>query len=152
MSSKLTSINKFISVVCLFIYVLFGAANTNAMSICYGSAHSKHIGINICGYEPCCSKEKSVQHKTVSNPQSTPSSYQSTCNCNDQKIISDNTVQQITTKYKNISLDTSNNSIESIPLFTISFDEKFNKTNWNIYNRRKIDNNLITLNTIILII
>jgi len=134
--------------------MLLGFLSTNGISVCYGSEHSKHIGLNVFGYESCCEKEKTAPIAVTNSQQSSQSSYLAKCDCNDYQLTGDSQLQQISDNSINHNLDTANlSSINSQAPLTINhFTEKYNKINWDIYSRRKIDNHLAVLNTVILVI
>lgn len=148
------NINKNIACLCLFIYVLFGLVNTNGVSICYGSEHYKHMGINIFGYKTCCGNEKTTSSDIFFSKMS-KSTCQQKCNCVDKKLPSDNSCQQMLKNnvYNTLSeLDIVNAEIYSLINYFDNFDKNYNKDNWNIYNRWDIDNSVVILKTVMLII
>jgi hypothetical protein len=122
------------------------------MSICYGSEYSKHVGINVLGYESCCNKELMDKQSAVNSQKTSQSSYKSKCNCNDEKIVANNKFQQISTKYTDNNLYEISNINTQISSFTVRFEEKYNKTNWDIYSYKQIDNQLAILKKVVLII
>ena len=144
---------KTLACFCLCLYVLLGFLSTNSVSVCYGSEHSEHIGINIFGYEPCCDKEEITAQ--IANLQQYPqASYQSKCNCVDYQLTGDNQLQQISTNNINIAdnLFMASNINTQISPLVKHFEEKYNKINWDIYGQKKFDNHLAVLNTVILLI
>lgn len=148
------NIKKSTACLCLCLYMLLGFLSTNGISVCYGSEHSEHIGLNVFGYEYCCEKENTTSTATINPQQSSQSSYIAKCDCSDYQLTGDNQLQQISDNSINHNLDTAKLSCinPQAPTTINHFTEKYNKINWDIYSRRKIDNHLTVLNTVILVI
>jgi len=154
MKLKFKNVNKIVACFCLCLYVLLGFLSTNGISVCYGSEHSKHIGLNVFGYESCCEKEKTTPIAATNSQQSSQPSYLAKCDCTDYQLTGDSQPQQISYNSINHNLDTAKLSginPQASPMIT-HFTEKYNKINWDICSRRKIDNHLTVLNTVILVI
>ncbi|MEI7473428.1 MAG: hypothetical protein WCK67_01500 [bacterium] len=128
MKLNLNILKKSIACVFLCIYILCG------ISICYGAEDSKHVGINIYENESCHCKDYSTD--------------KSKCNCIAQEIVH-NQCQQLLRNYTLSRLIAGKSQISS---FRVSFEEKYNKINWNIYSNKKIYNQLSFLKTVILVI
>ena len=138
----------------LILYLLIGLFGSGCASVCLGNDHSRHIGINILGYEPCCKSKEKTHNKAIIVTQNNESIHNK-CDCDDLEIKIGN-VSQITTQ-PHIYL---HNLFDCIKIFstqyfscvTLGFSETHNKINWDIYRYRNIQNSLSTLNTVILII
>jgi hypothetical protein len=56
--------SRFIAIICLFIYLLFGFLNSGNIGFCLGDNSGSHFGIVFAGYETCCHNDKSeINHK-----------------------------------------------------------------------------------------
>lgn len=129
---------------------LFGSGSA---SICFGNEHSRHIGVNIFGYEPCCHSEIAINDSNNFMAQ-TREILHKKCECDDQTVKLGNISQNVH------SSDYINNLFESIKItntyifscITLGFNETHNKINWNIYRYRDRGSYLITLDTVVLII
>ncbi len=80
----------------LLLYLLMGLFGSGCASICLGSEHSRHIGINILGYEPCCHSDCEVAKISdkLSDSQDNLIVHQK-CDCNDTSVYVDNMPQNI---------------------------------------------------------
>jgi hypothetical protein len=74
-------VKKVITIVSLFIYLLFGFLNSSAIGFCFGSEENSHFGMIIAGYETCCNKDETAIHNHQNN-----TSF--SCNCKDINIKS----------------------------------------------------------------
>jgi hypothetical protein len=74
-------VKKVITIVSLFIYLLFGFLNSSSVGFCLGSEENSHFGMIIAGYETCCNKDETTIHN-----------YQNRtcfgCDCNDLNVKS----------------------------------------------------------------
>lgn len=142
-----------ISCFCLCIYLLFGILNTGGVGFCLGNEHSKHIGINIFGYESCCKTEKILANNNSLTANHKSPSASNPCNCDDVSVQTSNVSQNILSKP---SLDGLFASVKIINTQLIAYYLDFNNTNtnanWSIYRYRAKDDSLAMLNTVILII
>jgi hypothetical protein len=74
-------VKKVITIVSLFIYLLFGFLNSSAIGFCFGNEENSHFGMIIAGYETCCNKDETAIHNHQNNTNFS-------CNCKDINIKS----------------------------------------------------------------
>ena len=144
------NIKSIISCFFLFLYLLVGLFGSGSVSVCHGSEHSRHIGVNILGYEPCCKYEKAKENSSFIKKNKNTISNK--CECDDQTVKVGNISQNVH------SSDYTNDLFESIKIINthiissikLGFNETYNKIDWNIYRYRDRGSYLVTLDTIIL--
>ncbi|HSA05648.1 MAG TPA: hypothetical protein P5556_00555 [Candidatus Gastranaerophilales bacterium] len=138
---KIGMYKKFIIWICLGFYLLLGAGNLSAVAFCSGS--DNHIGLNILGFESCCSDLiNNLEENAIFNVQS--------CNeCQDFFVKAKNLNQTITYNQNQL-----NDIIADISDFN-AIEIDFNVTENNIFlpDYKPIAcNNLNALKTVVLII
>ncbi len=138
----------------LALYLLVGVFGSGCASICLGNEHSKHIGINMLGYEPCCEHEKAIHNKD--NYESTnKASLSDRCECNDYNIKVVNIPQSIHSSDSIFAMFDGIKTIKTdavISSLNLGFTDSRDKINWNIYRYPNHGNSLKALKTIVLII
>jgi hypothetical protein len=97
--------SKFIVLLCLSVYILFGFLNTGNIGFCIGNNTDPHCGLILGGYETCC-------HDNIYNHQ-TSNTITIKRDCNDV-AINTSCISQLTNSVQNVNYDL-------LPLNILSF-------------------------------
>lgn len=136
------NIKKIITLCCLLMYIIFSLLGNVGAVLCYGTDHNNHIGLHVLSYDSCsdgkiCNNIKSKETFNV---------YQNKFNYGHFQLNLN--------KIPPLNFNELVHCVSCFELFIIKspFEEKYNKTDWNVYDDWQIPSPLKEFENIVLII